>query len=617
MKIIPKLQSGGEFKSLFPTYREMITQATQPEKTTKAGRTTQAARSSSDEDDSKGKLTEKDLFNMVKDIDGLPNEMQSIMTDLMETFNIKKLLGESQFDIYSTYLQTLYKMRTAIGNKKQYDEAYKSATTAGATMEPAITGDGKLLVQKENGNIQKVSLEDYMENKDSYGQALTVSNLLNLRAYSPEFAYNYSTIDIVNNSMGYTTFQKLIKEAVTTLGSNSVTQGGVFDGQEAVKGLEVLKSLQYKVKPGTPITPDELYKYKIIDKNQKNQINALTSYILALLPENAKVWAALKLGTDDKVKATTSLITTYLSASENVDKEVFMEPAKSSKESNENEKDSADTIPQNIAIKWLRGLGVQESFVINPGTNYATIALSNTLPITDSSGNYIGSNSLLQQVTQGDYAGILDFNNASMGMNRIDSTNFGKVVLTDGKISSVDFPFIQLSDGTIVPDLSPKTAQAKLYADRDIKKLGVDLSNPASISANYKAINDIYTKYGLQPAYNPDGTPTNNWMRFGVINASASNNTLGMDQSDSTELLQTIIDDTIVDNLIQITKEENYDRNRWGGVDHFYRGTLWIPVKRSYIAASANSNMKTNQIQEIITRENALEASKMLTKEKK
>jgi hypothetical protein len=33
----------------------------------------------------------------------------------------------------------------------------------------------------------------------------------------------------------------------------------------------------------------------------------------------------------------------------------------------------------------------------------------------------------------------------------------------------------------------------------------------------------------LEPAYNPDGTPTNNWTRFGVINASASNNALGMD----------------------------------------------------------------------------------------
>jgi hypothetical protein len=45
-----------------------------------------------------------------------------------------------------------------------------------------------------------------------------------------------------------------------------------------------------------------------------------------------------------------------------------------------------------------------------------------------------------------------------MGMQKIDQSNFGKIVLTDGKISSIDFPSIVLDDGTVVPDLSQKTS---------------------------------------------------------------------------------------------------------------------------------------------------------------
>ena len=92
-----------------------------------------------------------------------------------------------------------------------------------------------------------------------------------------------------------------------------------------------------------------------------------------------------------------------------------------------------------------------------------------------------------------------------------------------------------------------------------------------------------------------------------------------MDQFDSNELLQPINDDAVVDNLLQVTKEENYDTNNflWNGVDHFYRGTVWVPVNVSYVAASANSGIKTDQLNDIINREAALNASKMLTKEKK
>lgn len=622
-------KNGGGFESLFTTY----VPAQSPQQT-RSVQTSQSEKSSRQDSDDKGKLTEKELFNMLKDINGLPNERHSIVTNLIDTLNVNKIAGMELSDLATIYLENLYKIRQANNNQKQYDEVEKRAIEKGSMTEPAITVDGKLVIQNKDGNIQKVSLKDFINNRGQYGAVLTVSNLLHMRAYSPSFINDSSIFDTVDNSIGYQFFQELIKGEVNRLGYTQISREGMFSAEgQASKGLELLKTLKEsdQIQAMGSVTAEGLYKYKVIDKNQLSQINALTSYMVTMLPDNIKTWAAFKLQNPNKNEATKNLILQYL-LSGNIEQHSFdidyngsMEKVTGDKkESNKNNKAVSDTIDMNTAMKWLAGFGTYDIFTINPGTNNATQVLSNTMPLTDSDKKYLGANSVLQQASQGEYAGILDFNNTSMGMQKIDPVNFGKVVLTDGKISSIDYPSKVLDDGTIVPDLSPQTSQAKLNADREIKQLGINLSDQDSIQRNYQQINNIYQKHKLQPAYNPDGTPTNNWHRFGVINASASNSTLGLGVMDNNELLQIIQDDAIVDNLLQITQEENYDKNEWynpadwgGNYDHFYRGTVWIPVKTSYIAASANNSMKVNEVMDISQREQALNASNILTKEKK
>ena len=311
MKIIPKFQGGGGFESLFTTY--VPVQAPQQ---TRSVQTSQSERSSrQDSDDDKGKFTEKDFFSMLKDIDGLPNEMQSIVSDLLDTLSINKLTGIELQDLSTIYLQNLSKIRQAAGNRKQYDEVYKRAIENGSMAEPAITIDGRLIVQDKDGSIQKVSLNDFINNKDQYETVLTVSNLLNLRAFNPSFINDFSIFDTVNNSIGYQSFQKLVNEAVNTLGSTQISREGMFSAEgQASKGLELLKTLKEsdQIQAMGSVTAEGLYKYKIIDKNQLSQINALTSYMVAVLPDNAKTWAAFKTGQANKNKATRDLVLTYL-----------------------------------------------------------------------------------------------------------------------------------------------------------------------------------------------------------------------------------------------------------------------------------------------------------------
>ena len=194
MKIIPKFQSGGGFDSLFTVYNPATQRSRQ-----QASHVEKSTKSESSED--KGKLTEKDLFTMLKDIKGLPNEMKSIVSNLIDTLSISKMTGVGLEDLSTTYLQSLYKITQATDNKAMYDEAYKKAIETGSMTEPAITANGELVVQDNSGKVQKVTLENFVQNRSKYKNVLTVSNLLNLRAYDPSFAYDYTVFDTVNSSM--------------------------------------------------------------------------------------------------------------------------------------------------------------------------------------------------------------------------------------------------------------------------------------------------------------------------------------------------------------------------------------------------------------------------------
>lgn len=314
MKLIPKFQSGNKFNAYFTTYEP--TQISVPQQ---ASEKRSAGTSNNNDNSTKGRLTEKDLFEMVKDIDGLPNEMQSIVNRLMNSFQMSQLTGIDVNNLATTYLSNLYQIKVAAQNKKKYDEAFSNANKNGALGEPAISLDGQLIVQTSDGKIAEVPLETYFSNQGEY-TPLTISNLANMRAYDQNLAYNQTVFDIMNNSIGYESFQELLKSAIQSLGTTEYSKTGMFSNQgQASKGLELLQTLSQddRVQALGSVTASGLYEYKIIDKTQLNQLNALTQYISSVFPERAKVWASIKTQIQDKNKALQNLVFTYLLSSAN------------------------------------------------------------------------------------------------------------------------------------------------------------------------------------------------------------------------------------------------------------------------------------------------------------
>ena len=55
---------------------------------------------------------------------------------------------------------------------------------------------------------------------------------------------------------------------------------------------------------------------------------------------------------------------------------------------------------------------------------------------------------------------------------------------------------------------------------------------------------------------------------------------------DNNPLLKEVKDEATIDNLLEIVKDENFDKPGiiFGG-DHFYTGTVWIPIISDYHSA--------------------------------
>ncbi len=593
MKITPKYQTGGSFESFFTTYVPI-----QWENPTTTGQSSSSSKSDT------GELTQKDFFNMIKDIDGLPNDMNEIVSKLTATFQMTKLTGLDTGDLATTYLENLYQIRVANQNYKEYQEAIKRATANGSLAEPAISLDGRLIAQNNKGDLTYVSLDQYYDNPNDY-QLLSVSNLANLRKYDPSLSFNQSILDIINNSTGYEEFQNLIEQAKVTLGSTKYSETSVSN-KEALEGLQIVEGMTDEQKSefleslnnGT---------YKVSEETNSEQIKSLINYLTTALPDRIKTWASIKLNDPNKEQATTKLVGQYLAGNLKYSKSVQAQiPKSSSSSSGDGSSGVLDSKIYGTPAKFLAGAGVRSNFVINSGTNHAYQVIVNTLPLTDKDDNPLGANSTFQDVTRGTYSSILDLNNVTVGGVGINPAGFNGVILLDGRINSVDYP-IDLDaynrDGSIVPDTSPTKAKAKQDAEKEIRQLGINLNSPEQIKQNYENINKIYQKYNLTAPYNSNGDLTNEWRRFGVVNVAVNNKLLGLGWFNKNPLLKEIKDGTLVDNLRQISEDSKFSNPN----EDYYSGTLWVPIQESYVAATSGEKMKGSEIFQLDTQDQILQ----------
>lgn len=607
--IIKKFAQGGQ-SSLPPlvAYKPLIMNDTDATSAPSTDTTSLKSSSKSSEAD----LTNKDILSMLKtELDGLPNDVQALTSQLTKFFVGNNLGIGSTSGIETRYLKALSLAKTAKFNKQQYDEAYKHAESSGGINEIAIDENGQLICAVNN-DFKRLTVDQYIQAKKQLPElhALTNQELLKLRAYSPDLQFDTNLTGIVKNGIGMEAINKLINDAVRSLGSDELKREGytATEQNQIKQGIEYMQKAQEQIdEQGLEqnTTVDGLYNLGVMTKDQANQAKMALNYLYATLPKNAKALLDVKaaeagMGTGKDVIQ--QLIGSRISTVNTQD--LGRTNASTGKKGSSKTTKTGATAEDDVMAKlelspvMMAQLG-KTSYMpikIQNGTKYAMTMNAQVVPIVSSSGSPLGAGVSLQDVSASQYAGALDFNNATMGGQPIDPSALDKVVVDSTNLYIMNLPFKTLADGTIVPDL--KWLKTIETVDQAVRQQG--LTDPDEI-------NKLYIKAGLPALMDSNGNlNVNSYCKFGVLNGKAASSTFTQ-QDDFSIDAKEIDDENLIKNYLsavnkgkdkeskmQFDTASLWDRISpfWNSHDSLYEGTIYLPFRDDILNGALSSNQK-------------------------
>ena len=615
MKVIPKFQEGG-FMSLFTSYTPVQTQAPSQQQATRSS-------TSKEEDSTKGQLTEKDLFEMISKIDGLPNDMKNIVDSLRGVFEMQSLTGNGISSLSSTYLSSLYQIKTAGYNKKEYDNAYKEVVKNGGLNEQAITESGQLIVMdKETENIKQISVKELLNSNDKY-VPLTNSNLLYLRAWSPEYANKNQILETVSNGIGIAQVDRMIREKLTGLGTSETVRSGysVKSDNYIAQGLNVLSKMESAAVAGeTGMTLDGMYRNKLITKEQKQQAQAALQYIYNTLPENAKTLLQIKSQNasnpiggaldvisqiiSSRMSSTNSSETEWVGTLEQVLKSPGKGGSSKSGGSGSGDDDFSDDIkssPYYNMSKMIGGTTMQVT--INKGSKYEMETSGvHYASIPDINNKPIGKTSLQGALESGLQGVVTDTKAITFGDVVLDSSDFSNIMFDgNGGGTIAILPAKMSQSGAKIVDLD--ALDRWQAANEELNKRGIT-----------SVLDEARQQEIVQVLYNHDldglidlgkGTIDRDALgQFMIVDGYAVSQS-GNDKFKDSGFVSQIDDDgreiPIIEQALSTDdKKSNYkiDANEfydWNGHDNVYAGCIYIPITNNQLAALTASGQNVNE----------------------
>lgn len=611
MQIIPKFQQGG-FSSLFTTYTPTTVAAPQQIQTTQT--TTQTTKTT-DKDDNN--FTQKELVKLLDKVDGLPNDMQAIGNNIINSLQLAQLGGTAS-DIASSYLSNLLQVKQAVFNKKEYDNAYKQVTQNDGLNEYAVTASGNLVAfNKETEDIEEVPIKDYWKNQDKY-DIMTNSNLLYIRSHSPQYVNKNNILETISNGIGMNQINKLIKERLINLGTRQISNEGysVKIGSEIRQGLEVLNGVKSRELAGkTGMTLDGLYKNKVITIDQKEQAESALLYIYHSLPVNAQAILKLHSGnkdnpTDGAINLIAALITSTTRSSiinstnwKGTLEQVLASPntknGSKSSSSGSNDTDSkAKSGPYTDMVRMIGGNETQIS--INKGTNYQIDVRGVNYPsLTDTSGKPVGKTSLDNLLNSGLQGIITDRNAITFGNVQLQDTDFNNIMYSGSGGTMTILPTKISDNGRKIVDL--EVLDRWETANKELRNIGI---NSVMDENHQQQIAKVLLKYDLDGLVDM-GTGTVDYSKLGqflIIDGYAVDNT-SRNRFGNSDYVSHINDDPDVISMIEkalSTDDNKYtiDPDNWydfNGHDNLYKGSIYIPITINEHQAQTAEGQKLSQ----------------------
>lgn len=613
MKVIPKLQDGG-FMSLFTSYAPI--QSPAPSQQAR-GSHSREERSSEREESTKGKLTEKDLFELVSKVDGLPNDTRALVSSLQNMFQMQQITGTADVsDLASTYLSNLYQIKMASYNKKEYDKAYTEVTKNGGLNEYAITASGQVIVMDEDDNLKQISVSELLKGTSKY-RPLTNSNLLYLRAYQPEYINNNQILNTVANGIGMEQVDKMIREKLSSLGTSESVRSGysVKSDSYIAQGLNVLSQVESAAVAGqTGMTLDGMYKNKIITKDQKQQAEAALQYIYNTLPDNAKTLLSIKAGNAANPQAGAQavilqLITSRMSQTNSSETtwegtlEQVTKSGKGGKGSGEGDGLGSDDIKTSPYLNMSRMIGGNPtSLSINKGTIYQMDVDGVNYPsIPGFDGKPIGKTSLENLLVSGLQGVVTDKNAITFGNIVLSSADFDNVMYDGTGGTMAILPTKMSTTGRKVVDLEALDrweAANKQLRDMGIKSIydsdhqqeivQVLYQNQLEKLVNVSTGSLDYSAFGqfmIVDGYAVDNSSKNTFKNSSFV-------TKVDDNSDEIQIIERALSTDKDQSNYKIDVDNWYD---WNGHDIVYKGSIYIPITSNQLQALTASGQHVKE----------------------
>lgn len=576
MKLTYKLQQGGGMPA-FVSY----TNVPQPQV---AAPYSSTSSSQGGPDGSVGLLDK----NMVKFLyeNGIPSDVEAFVetSGIFSNSIYKNPFSNNATVQYKTILKMLPRIKA---ENERFKNAMTRADKNGGLGEIAVTDGGHVITVDAEGKLQKKSLNDVDLNSE---QILTNSELANYRANSINAAFNTDLTSIIGNAVGIPKITEYIQSVVNKLGTTSMSREG-YVGQQSgriLKGMEYLAALQPSREDLSGMSVDGLYKMSSMDKSQQAQANQALGYLLTSLPKNMRTVlqakAAMYLG-DNSAEGVKKLLMSLTQSALSGEHTLKLD-LQEKRDASGKAKTSGSGRDNNItdpAKAFLLGLGEIKNHKINNGNSYSLNLPGNSAPLVNASGKTIGS-ATLEDAARSTFSGVLDFKNATMGGQLLNSSQRSRVAIDGSNVVAVDLPVDTqaLQSGVLKPDID--SLKRLELAENEIRE--GDIKDEAQK-------NEIYAKYKLPYKYINGQINTNAYGRFAVLDASADESAFVEDPT---------MDDTLSE-VTDINERKSIERilkaadasfkmsqpSIFSSGNNVYSGSVYIPVRQNLINASLGS----------------------------
>lgn len=525
-------------------------------------------------------LDMKDIYSLIKDLDGLPgdmsyvsNQMNQLLSNIEYKLNNSAMFGGTS-SIAAEYMQLLNLASNLKFQRDKYNKAYDTAVSNGSIHEAAINSRGQVMVLTNDGPSW-ITPEEYVENPEDY-HVVTNQELLNFRAQGQGgLAFNTDVITTVSNSMGINAITDIIGKAMQNLGKNT----------ESAEGAELMRNLNRYIKASDSIGSlrvEDIKDSKLLTEDQLGQAQLALNYIKRALPPTAI--SLLKMKTDGTVEGANAMLLSLVHSK--LSSKTTLEMLDKNKASSSI--DSLDEIEMDSVMAFLTGKGNVREININTGNSVFNKVIARESVITKGKEK-LAQNDTLADVTSSDFAGNLDYHNATFGGVKVDE-NSGKLFLLDNAvITGMDLPIDQKAEaqGLIRPDFD--LYQRIENAEEAIRMSGATTNQQKNkiyekneIPENFKDANGNYDM---------NLVPMQRFARItGVIDTDAlvdrnalDNTVIKIDNNNTKEIIKSTF----------IQKDKNYEfDSAMLGIGHsteYYKGAIYMPVVESLTMGTISS----------------------------